>query len=75
MEVEDHPVKAQDVARRGRHVVDANSTVDVLDPVDDGADVNVGYRRPVPEVHRYARRGAETLSNKKNKNPRCHPTV
>lgn len=66
MEVEYHPVKAQSVACCSRNLVDANFTVDMLDPVIDGAYVNIRYGGPVAKVHCYTCRGAETLE-KENK--------
>lgn len=66
MEVEYHPVKAESVARCSRHLVDANFTVDMLDPVINGAYVHIGYSSPITKVHCYTCRGAETLQ-KENK--------
>lgn len=64
MEVQYHPVKAQSVGCCRRNLVDANFTVDMLDPVIDGAYVNIRYGGPVAKVYRYTCCGAETL--KKN---------
>lgn len=66
VEVEYHPVKAQSVGCCGRNLVDANFTVDMLDPVIDGAYVNVWNGGAVTEVHGYTCHGAETLQ-KENK--------
>lgn len=65
MEVENHSVEAQRVGGCGRDLVDANFAVDVLDPIIDGADVDVGYGRAIAEVHCYTRRGAETLQEQR----------
>lgn len=67
MEVQYHPVKAQRVGRCSRNLVDANFTVDMLDPVFYGAYVYVRYGSPVAEVHCYTCRGAETLREEKQK--------
>lgn len=61
VEVEYDPLRAQRVGCCSRHLVDANFAVDMLDPVLNGADVYVRNGRPVAKIHRYARRGAETL--------------
>lgn len=65
MEVEHHPLRAQSVGRCGRNLVDANFAVDVLDPVLDGAYVDVRNGRSVAKVHRYACQGAEALVKQK----------
>lgn len=54
MEVEDHPVEAQRVARCGRYLVDAHLAVHMLDPILDRAYVDIGYSRAVTKVHSYA---------------------
>lgn len=41
VEVEHDPVEAQSVACRSRNLVDANSAVDVPDPVIDGAYIHI----------------------------------
>lgn len=61
MKVEHHPVGAQRVGRCGRNLVDAHFNVAVLDPVIDGAHVDVRDGRAVAKVHRDTRGGAETL--------------
>ena len=66
VQVERLPVEAQHVARCSRNVVDANFVVDVLDAVIDGADVHVGYGRPVSKVHCDTGRGAQTLHKENN---------
>lgn len=66
MEVEYHSVKAQSVARCSRHLVDADFTVGMFDPIINGAYVNIRYSSPVTKVHSYTCRGAETLQ-KENK--------
>lgn len=70
MEVQYHPVKAQSVGCCRRNLVDANFTVDMLDPVIDGAYVNIRYGGPVAKVYRYTCCGAETLKKKYKKY--CH---
>ncbi len=65
MEVEYHPVKAQSVGSYSRNLVDANFTVDMLDPVVDGAYVNIRNGGAVAKVHGYTSRGAETLQKEK----------
>lgn len=65
MEVEYHPLRAQSVGCCGRNLVDANFAVDVLDPVLDGAYVDVRNGCPVAKVHRYAGQGAEALVKQK----------
>lgn len=66
VEVEYHPLGAQSVARCGGNLVDADFAVDVLDPVLDGAYVDVRNGRPVAKVHRYACHGAEALGKQRN---------
>ncbi len=66
VEVEYHPVKAQSIGCYSRNLVDANFTVDMPDPVVDGAYVNIRNGGAVAEVHGYTSRGAETLQ-KENK--------
>lgn len=61
MQVEDHPIEAQRVGGCGGNLVNADSAVDVLDAVVDGAYVNVRYRCAVTKVHCNARHGAKTL--------------
>lgn len=61
MKVQNHPVGAQRVGRCGRDLVDADFSVAVLDPVIDGAYVDVGNSGAVAEVHCYTGGGAETL--------------
>lgn len=67
MEEEYHPLGAQSVGRCGRNLVDADFVVDVLDPVLDGAYVDVRNGRPVTKVHRYACHCAETLGKQNKK--------
>lgn len=66
MEIQYHSVKTQIVGRCSRNLVDANFTVDMLDPVINGAYVNIRHRSSVAEVYRYTCCGAETLQKKKN---------
>lgn len=69
VEVQYHPVKAQSVGCCRRNLVDANFTVDMLDPIIDGAYVNIRYGGPVAKVYRYTCCGAETLQKIKKY---CH---
>lgn len=65
MEIQYHPVKPQSVGCSSRNLVDANFAVDVLDPVINGAYVNIRYGGPIAKVHCYTCCGAETLHKKK----------
>lgn len=71
VQVQYHPVRAQRVGRCSRNLVDADFTVDVLDPVLDGAYVDVRYGGPITKVNRDTRCGAETL-RKGKQNPVTH---
>lgn len=70
MEVEHDPFKAQSVVCCSRNLVDANFTVDMLDPVVDGAYIHIGYSGSITKVHCYTCHGAKTLAKEKKKY--CH---
>lgn len=65
MEVEYDPVKAQSVVCCSRNLVDANFTVDMLDPVVDGAYIHIRYSGSITKVHCYTCHGAKTLAKEK----------
>lgn len=64
MKVQYHPVGAQRVGRCGGDLVYAHFSVAVLDPVIDGAYVDVRNSSAVAKVHCYTGGGAETLQEK-----------